>query len=289
MFEHPQLEALNAVVRLGSFDHAAAQLSVTPSAISQRIKQLEDRLGMILVERGQPCRATPMAEKLLRHRDQMHLLETALSRDLGHVEGPRAPVRIAVNADSLASWLLPALAPLEGFLYDLIIDDQDHSEAWLKRGEVAAAISSRAQALQGCDCYPLGAMRYAATASPAFVAKHFPDGVTAQALAHAPALTFNAKDRLQRDWALRLLGTSVPLPTHFIANSQAFVEASRLGIGWGLNPLPLVRDHLERGTLIDLAPQMPFETPLYWHVNRLTATALAPVTQAVRAVRVSAL
>lgn len=285
MFEHPQLEALYAVVRLGSFDSAAAHLAVTPSAISQRIKQLEDRLGMILVERGQPCLPTSAAEKLLRHRDQMHLLEKTLAKDLGQSEAALATVRITTNADSLAAWLLPMLAPIKGFLFDLIIDDQDHSEAWLKRGQVAAAISSREQALQGCDCYPLGELRYIACASPAFVAEHFPDGVTASALSRAPALTFNAKDRLQRDWVAERLGTSVPMPTHYIANSHAFVEAARLGIGWGLNPLSLVRDALASGDLVDLAPDMPFATPLFWHVNRLTAPALAPLTQAMKRVR----
>ncbi|WP_461429346.1 LysR family transcriptional regulator ArgP [Gymnodinialimonas sp.] len=288
MFEHPQLEALSAVIHLGSFDAAAHHLSVTPSAISQRIKQLEDRVGMMLVERGQPCTATPVARKLLTHADQVRLLETALARDLG-LPGDATPVRIAVNADSLASWLLPALAPLDGFLFDLIIDDQDHSEAWLKRGEVAAAVSSRAHPLQGCDCTPLGALHYAATASPTFVKRHFAGGLTAEALAQAPALTFNAKDRLQRDWAAQVAGRPVALRTHYLANAQGFVEATRLGIGWGLNPLPLVRPYLEDGSLVALAPQVPFSTPLYWHVSRLTGPALAPLTKAVRAVRLDQL
>ena len=155
--------------------------------------------------------------------------------------------------------------------------------------EVAAAVSSRAQALQGCDCYPLGTLRYVATASPAFVARYFPKGVTAEALARAPALTFNAKDRLQKDWAAKVTGTPVPLRTHYFANAQGFVEATRLGIGWGLNPMPLVRAHLEDGTLIALAPDVPFATPLFWHVSRLTAAALEPITQSVRAVQLDRL
>lgn len=282
MFEHPQLEALSAVIRLGSFDAAAHHLSVTPSAISQRIKQLEDRVGMMLVARGQPCSATPVARKLLTHADQMRLLENALARDLG-LPADAAPVRIAVTADSLASWLLPALAQVEGFLFDLLIDDQDHSEAWLRRGEVAAAITARETPLQGCDCYPLGALRYVATASPTFIARHFPYGLTAEAFAKAPALTFNAKDRLQRDWAARAVGKAVTLPSHYIASTHGFVEASLLGLGWGMNPAFLVQDHIAAGRLQALAPDIPMETPLNWQVSRLTAQALQPVTDAIRA------
>ncbi|MCL4161662.1 UNVERIFIED_CONTAM: hypothetical protein GTU68_064084, partial [Idotea baltica] len=236
MFEHPQLEALSAVIRLGSFDAAAGQLGVTPSAISQRIKQLEDRIGMVLVQRGNPCAATPLAERLVRHNDQRRLLEKELSTDLGLSVDENVPVRIAVNADSLASWLLPALASVKGFLFDLTIDDQDHSEKWLRQGEVAAAITSRVSPLQGCDCYPLGTLKYSATASPAFVARYFSEGFKEQSFLTAPALTFNAKDRLQRDWVERVLGHPVNLPTHYLASAHGFVDATLLGIGWGMNP-----------------------------------------------------
>jgi LysR family transcriptional regulator (chromosome initiation inhibitor) len=282
MFEHPQLEALCAVIRLGSFDAAAAYLAVTPSAISQRIKQLEDRIGMVLVQRGQPCTATPAAEKLVRHNDQRHLMEKTLASDLGLLVDAAAPIRIAVNADSLASWLLPALAQVEGFLFDLTIDDQDHSETWLKQGEVAAAITSRTTPLQGCDCYPLGAMQYIATASPAFIERYFSDGLTAQNFSKAPALTFNAKDRLQRDWAAGIVGRTVSLPTHYIASAHGFIDATLLGLGWGMNPRYLVEDHIKEGRLKALAPAMPMETPLTWQVSRLTADALRPVTRAIR-------
>jgi len=282
MFEHPQLEALSAVIRLGSFDAAAVQLSVTPSAISQRIKQLEDRIGAVLVLRGQPCTATPMAQKLLVHNDHRHLLEKELAADLGLGAQATAPVRIAVNADSLCSWLLPALAQIDGFLFDLIIDDQDHSEAWLKRGEVVAAITSRTTPLQGCDCFSLGALRYRATASPAFMARYFHDGLTAQNFANAPALTFNAKDRLQRDWVAGVLGHPVSMPSHYIASSHGFVDAALLGIGWGMNPEYLVKEHIAAGRLVELMPERAMETPLSWQVNRLTSRAIAPITAAVR-------
>jgi LysR family transcriptional regulator (chromosome initiation inhibitor) len=286
MFEHPQLEALSAVIRLGSFDAAASHLSVTPSAVSQRIKQLEDRIGMILVQRGQPCTATQVAQKLLIHNDQMQLLERGLALNLGLSVDATAAVRIAVNADSLATWLLPALAQVDGFLFNLIIDDQDHSESWLKNGEVAAAITSRVTPLQGCDCYQLGALQYVATASPDFIARYFSDGLTAKSFSNAPALTFNSKDRLQRDWAASVIGKAVNIPTHYIASAQGFVDATVLGIGWGVNPRFLVEDHIKEGRLKPLAPDWPLETPLSWQVSRLTANALKPVTEAISAAAV---
>jgi LysR family transcriptional regulator (chromosome initiation inhibitor) len=281
MFKHPQLEALNAVLRMGSFEAAAAYLSVTPSAVSQRVKQLEERVGMILIERSSPCRATPAAARMIKHRDQLHLLERELSIDLGLSVDNSTPVRIAVNADSLACWLLAGLAQVEGFFFDLVIDDQDHSESWLKNGEVAGAITSRITPLQGCDCFQLGTLKYIATASPAFCERYFSDGINVDNFLKAPALTFNAKDRLQRDWVAKVVGKPVNIPTHYIASSHGFVDAALLGIGWGMNPEALVDQHIQEGRLVPLVADQPLETPLTWQVNRLTAKALLPVTEAI--------
>ena len=159
MLDPAQLAALSAVHRRGSFDLAAAELHVTPSAISQRIKALEERIGTLLIRRGQPCLATETGLRLIRHHDEIALLEHTLATDLpGLAPGP-ATLRIAVNADSLATWVIPALAATTGFLFDLVIDDQDVSQDWLRRGEVAAAITAHPGPLQGCDTLPLGSLR----------------------------------------------------------------------------------------------------------------------------------
>ena len=68
------------------------------------------------------------------------------------------------------------------------------------------ALTSDSRPVAGCDSLPLGAMRYRATASPDFVARHFADGVSAGALLAAPSLSFNAKDMLQLRWAQALTG-----------------------------------------------------------------------------------
>lgn len=285
MLDPAQLAALAAVHRRGSFDLAATGLHVTPSAISQRIKALEEATGTLLIRRGQPCTATPAGLRLIRHHDEVALLERTLAADLPGLSSGPATLRIAVNADSLATWVIPALAATDGFLFDLVIDDQDVSQDWLKRGEVVAAVTSHPGPLQGCDTIPLGALRYRATASPGFMRRWFPQGATADALALAPALTFSDKDRLQDHWVARQTGgmpRRAAFPSHRMASSQAFVDACLCGLGWGLNPEPLIGPHLASGTLIELAPDSALDVALHWQFTRLAAPALAPVTGAMR-------
>jgi LysR family transcriptional regulator, chromosome initiation inhibitor len=281
MLDYNHLAALAAIHRRGSFELAAATLSITPSAVSQRLKALEERIGTLLIHRGQPCSATPPGLRLIRHFQEVMLLESNLADDLPRSDTPT--LRLAVNADSLATWVLPALAKAENLLFDLVIDDQDHSQNWLRRGEVSAAITGHPGPLQGCDTIPLGALRYRATASPAFVARWLPDGISHAALARAPALTYSDKDRLQRDWITGQLGKRLgfAIPTHHIASSQGFVDAALLGLGWGMNPEPLVSDHLAAGRLVEIAANTPLDVPLYWQFTRLTAAAIAPVTRAI--------
>jgi LysR family transcriptional regulator (chromosome initiation inhibitor) len=284
MLDPAQLAALAAVHRRGSFELAASELHVTPSAISQRIKALEEAAGTLLVRRGQPCTATNAGLRLIRHHDEIALLERTLALDLPSLTSGRASLRIAVNADSLATFVIPALAATEGFLFDLVIDDQDVSQDWLRRGEVVAAITSHPGPLQGCDTIPLGALRYRATASPAYVRRWFPDRVTAKEMATAPALTFSDHDRLQTRWAAaQVPGLTRPLlPTHRMASSHAFVDACLSGLGWGMNPEPLVAAPLASGALVELIFDTPLDVALYWQFTRLAAPALAPVTEAIR-------
>jgi LysR family transcriptional regulator (chromosome initiation inhibitor) len=280
MLEYAHLSTLAAVHRRGSFEGAAAQLAITPSAVSQRIKALEDRIGSLLIRRGQPCTATEAGMRLIRHLDQVAVMEAALD------VGPRdlAVLRVAVNADSLATWVIPALADTQGFLFDLVIDDQDVSQSWLKAGEVQAAITSHPGPLQGCDTISLGDLRYRATASPGYVARWFAEGVAAGTLARAPALTFSDKDRLQEIWVERHLGggtARASFPSHRLASSQGFVDACLSGLGWGLNPEPLVAAHLKAGRLMEIAGDSPLDVALHWQFARATALAIAPLTRAI--------
>lgn len=283
MFDPAQLAALAAVHRRGAFDLAAAELGVTQSAISQRLRALEERMGTLLIRRGSPSVATEAGLRLIRHHDEVALLAGQVAQEIGTLAQGHATLRIAVNADSLATWVIPALAAVDGFLFDLVIDDQDFSQDWLRRGEVAAAVTAHPGPLQGCDTIPLGALRYRATASPAFATRWFTGGVTEAALTRAPALVFSEKDRLQNLWiAARGLGLRAGFPAHRLASSQGFVDACLAGLGWGMNPEALVADHLAAGRLVELIPDTALDTPLHWQFARLTAPALAPLTRAMR-------
>jgi len=296
MIDTPLLATVAAVVREGSFERAARVLHITPSAVSQRIRLLEERMGSVLIVRGQPCTATDAGARLCRHADTVALLEDGLRRELPALAAEagtaHASLRIAVNADSLGTWFMAAIA---GFarqhraLIDLQVDDQDKTSEWLLRGQVLAAVTSLASPVPGCRSRKLGLLRYCATASPAFVQRWFAQGVNAETLARAPSLVFDRNDRLQEQWVKRLLRRDVALPAHRLPSTQAFVEASLGGMGWGLNPLSLVQAHLQAGRLVELVPERRLDVALYWQQARIPLPELDALRQCVLAVAAGAL
>lgn len=271
MLDYPALAALSAILRHGSFEAAATSLGVTPSAISQRIRNLEERMGQVLIHRGPPAHGTDKAMQLVHHLDQVRLLERQLLPD-----APTPTLRIAVNADSLATWFPPVMTALQ-VVYDLVLDDQDHARDWLGKGMVSAAISSTPQPVPGCEARALGKMRYLAMATPAFIARHFAQGIDARALQQAPVVIFNHKDAAQARWAQALTGRRLHLDGHRIPASEAFARAVELGLGWGMIPESMIRPGLR-----PLVPDLPLDIPLYWHVQRAMKPALAALTQAIR-------
>jgi LysR family transcriptional regulator (chromosome initiation inhibitor) len=289
LLDYASLAAVATIVREGSFERAARALNVTPSAISQRVKQLEERLGCVLIVRGQPCTATETGRVLCRHVEQVGMLEQDLRAALprvapfGKVDG-RVTLRVAVNADSLGTWFIGAMAAFlngDRALLDIALDDQEHTLDWLRSGEVQAAVTANSRPVQGCDSAALGKLRYAAVASPAYVQRYFPRGVTAAALAEAPSLNFDRKDRLQARWIRGVCRRNVDVPIHWLPSIHAFVDAGLAGIGWGVNPLPLVQGQLHNGTLVELIPGRTLSVPLFWQHTRLQMPMLARLTKTV--------
>ena len=199
---------------------------------------------------------------------------------------------VAVNADSLATWFAPTLAAFAAeahVLVDVAVDDQDHTAQWLRSGTVLAAVTGSARPATGCNSRPLGAMRYLAVASPAFIARHFATGVGAGSLARAPSLVFNNKDELQSRWARRVCHRHVELPRHTLPSPQAFVTAALAGMGWGLQPQALIAAHLRSGSLKALVPDTPLDVPLHWQHARAASALLDGLSRQVLAAAARAL
>ena len=277
-----QLKALEATVRGGTLEAAARTLHVTPSAISQRLRALEVATGRILLVRSKPVQVTGSGEAVLRLARQVDLLAADLAAELGDdpsSEG-RPVLPVAVNADSMATWVLPALAPLSGEVcFDLHREDQEHTSALLRAGRVMAAVTAQADPVPGCTSTRLGGMRYRPMAAPAFARRWFPDGPTAGALARAPVVVFDRKDDLQHRYLRSKAGTDLAPPAHYVPASADYLAAVTLGLGWGMVP-----DLQARSAAPDLVPLDPgsvVDVVLHWQQWRLRSATLDRVREAV--------
>jgi LysR family transcriptional regulator (chromosome initiation inhibitor) len=277
-----QLQALAAAVAEGSFAAAARRLSVTPSAISQRIKALETDVGRVLLIRARPVRPTASGKTLLRAARQIELVTAEAARELGaEDEGELPVIALAVNADSLATWLLAALAGLDPpVAFDLRRADETRTAELLRDGSVIAAVTASADPVPGCAVQPLGRMRYRPRASPAFVACWFPEGATTAALARAPVIVFDRTDQLQDRYLRRRSRQPLQPPCHYVPGSSAFAQAVQLGLGWGMVPDLQVDSSVH---LVDFDPRGAIDVDLFWQQWRLRSGLLARVAAAVRA------
>ena len=270
-FDPAALNCLAALADEQGFERAAQRLSITQSAVSQRLRALEAQVGQPLVVRSRPLRLTEAGKVLLRFARQLQALRVDVARELGERVAPQSRLAIAVNADSLATWVLPALDGLvqqglrEGYGLELVVDDQDFTHDSLRQGAVLGCVSTVAEALQGCRVQPLGVMRYVALASPGFVAR-LPEGLHAGNFADTPFLVFNRKDDTQVQWVAQAFGVRAPrLRERFVPSSEAYVRAAVMGWGVGVAPEIQVRGLVEAGQLVVLRPDVGVDVALYWH------------------------
>lgn len=287
-FQFDQLHTLVALVEEGTFEAAAQRLRVTASAVSQRIKGMEQAAGQVLVQRTNPVRPTPAGDVVLKFARQVRLLEGDLDQELGSAmpSTSRATLPLAVNADSLATWFLEALSALPrrvSVAFDIHREDEQHSADLLRSGAVMAAVTATPEAVQGCSVERLGVMRYRAVCSPEFVDRWLSGTAGIDRLEDAPMVNFDRKDDLQRRFVRAALGREVTAPSHYIPTSADFAQAVRLGFGWGLLPEQQCLSDLKSGRLVELAAQSPVDVPLYWQRWNLASSLLDEVTDAIRA------
>ncbi|SEI81996.1 transcriptional regulator, LysR family [Arthrobacter sp. yr096] len=296
-FPSEQLLTFATVLSEGTLDAAAQLLHITPSAVSQRLKALEQSAGQVLLQRSNPARATTAGEVVLRLARQIAQLEADAGRELGlGADAAQLAVPIVVNADSLAVWFLQALARVPGDLnvtFDLHRDDEQHSTSLLRSGTVMAAVTATPEPVQGCRVESLGVMRYRAVAAPGYMERwfpEFPDGLEKSTLNAAPTVDFDRKDTYQ--WAFvqswpgddRAAAPERKGPRHYVPASQDFGDAIRLGLGWGLIPEVQCGPDIADGRLIELAPERPFDVPLYWQRWKTASRVLDVLSDTVREV-----
>ena len=283
MFDYKLLAALAAVVEQAGFERAAQVLGLSQSAVSQRIKLLEARVGQPVLMRVSPPVATAVGQRLLNHVQQVRLLERDLQAQVPSLDEGGAPerLRIALSADSLATWWASAVGDFcaeQRLLLEHLVEDQDVGLKRMRAGEVAACLCASERPLAGARAELLGAMRYRALASPDFIRRHFAEGVNAPALARAPAIVFGPDDQLQHRY-LAALGQEGGFCHHLCPSSEGFVRLAEAGFGWGLMPELQVQAELRQGRLVELLPQRPVDVPLYWHHWRNGGALLEQLTR----------
>lgn len=266
-----------AIVDGGSLEAAARSLNITPSAVSQRLRTLEQQVGRVLVVRGRPATATPSGEAIVRMARQVALLEhdALMALGLDDADG-RVSVPLAVNADSMATWFLAPLARLStvhDIDFDLHRDDQNFTARLLESGEVMAAVTSEATPVAGCTVSSLGVLSYEAAATPAFAQRWFPGGVTADALRRAPFVDFDRRDALQSDWLASHGVDAESVPRHYVPASHDFAMAVTLGLGWGMLPGSQLTAAVASGAVVALGGEAT-RVPLYWQQWNLRSALL---------------
>lgn len=271
---------LAAAVDEGSLDAAARALHLTPPAVSQRISQLEHITGQVLLVRSRPARATAAGQAVIRYARQVEHLESSLTYELG-LTGQALTLPIAVNADSLATWLLDPLSQLSrshAITFHLHREDQEHTADLLERGVVLAAVTARDEPIPGCSSVPLGAITYRAVASVEFAQRWFAEGITAAALMEAPVVDFDARDDLQTRWMVAMGADPAAPPRHRIPSTADMTEAIHQGLGWGL-VITLPRHDAAHGLELLGGPEIA--VPLYWQQWRAPSALLDSVAAVV--------
>ena len=289
-FDPAALEALAAIVEEGGFDRAAQRLNITQSAVSQRLRALEAQVGTVLIVRSRPLKPTSAGHLLLKHTKQLRLLRADLERDLRELApsstgGGREEERIAlaINADSIATWALPALNDLarQGLPLEIITDDQDFTHEWLREGQVLGCVTTVKQALRGCKVLPLGAMQYVAVAQADYARERLGGALTPHNFREAPFVAFNRKDDMQAEFVGKAFGLKrVSLHQLFVPSSEGQVRA--VLAGWGVSVVPelLTRGLVAQGELVNVAPRASVPVQLYWHCWNLESAVLDQLTSA---------
>ena len=280
MIDYKLLEALAMVVHEGGFEKAASIMNLTQSAVSQRVRLLEERTGTVLLSRTSPPQPTEAGQRFIKHYLQVRLLEDGFEKEMC-ADDDSMPIRLAlgINSDSLASWFLPAIGNLlsDGkILIDLHVDDQEQTHKLLRDGIVVGCISDTATPMQGCRVEFLGSMKYRLLARQDFISKWFPSGLTASAVEHAPAVIFNRKDMLHIKILQDVFGlTMKPKAVHYVPSTEQFMQMISSGYAYGMTPDWQSNPLREAGDIVGVHEKAQKLVKHYWHCWNIESLPLS--------------
>ena len=284
MLDYKLLEALAAVVHEGGFDKAAQYLHITQSAVSQRIKQLEDQTGQIIIARTTPPEATPAGQQMIKHFAQVKRLEGDLFDSMRLSDKEEfVTLAIGTNRDCLTTWLQEAVQEFlrkNRVVLDFRAADQEQTHQLMKNGEVIGCISVKDQPMQGCHIEYLGRMDYWIAATPAFTERWFPKGISRAYIKKAPLIYFDQKDDMHTQFFKKIMKhPPPPLPIHYVPSTKTYADFIIAGLAYGLLPDQDCMPLFQNGTLINLAPEKPVQIKLYWHCWNLKSKLLESFTR----------
>lgn len=273
------LQAFEAAARHLSFKHAAAELSLTPTAISHQVRRLEERLGTRLFVRGtRRVDLTPAGQALYPALRQGF---DAMARAVASVnprERPRSVV-LSTTMAFAARWLLPRLARFAEAHPEIALQLHTSDQPVDLHGGVAQlAIRYGPGHAAGLESAPLLESRFAPVCAPRLPVRSPSD------LAAVPLIGFRwfRRDAATPDWPLwfeRAGLPQVPRQLEFSDEANA-IQAAIAGQGVALVNLAMVGDALEGGLL-----RQPFGPALKGHGFHVVWPASDPLAADVGVVR----
>ena len=286
MLDYDALRCFHEVLRYGGFEKGAQALNLTQSAVSQKIKRLEQNVGGPVMGRTKPLRATPLGKELLAHIQKVSVLEEALNIQSG-LEASAAPISVAVNNDVLATWfsqVMAAFSDKRANPIHIVNADQTQTRDILQQGRVMACISQTGTPVTGGQSIRLGTMRYQLYASPRFIERYLHKEISPQSVMSTPGLLYDEYDvTLLTDYQRECLNIAPSFTTcHWYPSSHGFVKMALDGVVWALLPTLQVEHEVNKGDLVPLFPQKELGVPLFWHWTTLESAALADLTKAVK-------
>ncbi len=267
-----QLESLVWIARLGGFSAAAGKLNTTQPAISQRIRELETDLGVILINRShRSLSLTPKGRECVEFAERLLDLASDLQARIGSKDSISGRARVGVGESIALTWL-PELLSILGAEYphlsvDLVVDITKPLCRGLETGDYDVIILGGADLTTQCKVVDLG------KADLAWLAK--PDGTvwkrpaTAHDLQARRILMLTQETLLNRtaeDWFLR---QGAEPSQRDLCNSMTVLAALTMaGRGISLLPPKVFQRDIAEGRLCVIPTEPPVEPVQYRAIYR---------------------